>query len=126
MSESPKHECAYGGDLKLIFTCSGAADVGGVSDQAGRELTRQGAGKMFCLAGVGGRVPGIMDTTRSAKTILAIDGCSTHCVKECLLQAGFTQFEHLSLTELDMPKGKTEANTENINKVVAAAVAKLA
>jgi uncharacterized metal-binding protein len=34
--------------------------VGAIADQAGRKLTRVGAGKMFCLAGIGGRVSGIM------------------------------------------------------------------
>ncbi len=39
---------------KLIFACSGAADVGAIADQAARKLTRDGVGKMFCLAGIGG------------------------------------------------------------------------
>jgi uncharacterized metal-binding protein len=63
------------GGPRLIFACSGAADVGEIADRAGRELTKNGLGKMFCLAGVGGRVGGIMKTTESADKILAIDGC---------------------------------------------------
>ena len=77
------------GGTKLIFACSGAADVGAVSDRAARKLTGDGAGKMFCLAGVGGRVSGIMKTTEAAEQILAIDGCPLDCVKNCLEQAGF-------------------------------------
>ena len=49
---------------KLIFSCSGAADVGEISDRAARKLSAEGAGKMFCLAGVGGRVSGIMASTQ--------------------------------------------------------------
>lgn len=55
------HECA-GGET-LIFACSGAADVGAISDQVARQMAREGLGEMFCLTGVGGRVPGIMQTT---------------------------------------------------------------
>ena len=45
----------------MIFACSGAADVGAVADQAARKMTRDGTGKMFCLAGIGGRVkPGLL------------------------------------------------------------------
>ena len=58
------HECT-GGDT-LIFACSGAADVGAISDQAARKMTREGAGKMFCLTGVSGRAPGIMERTKAA------------------------------------------------------------
>ena len=59
--------CACGNAPKLIFSCSGAADVGHVSDLAARKLNSEGAGKMFCLAGIGGRVSGIVETTRAAR-----------------------------------------------------------
>jgi uncharacterized metal-binding protein len=74
------NECA-GGDT-LIFACSGAADLGAISDQAARKMTREGTGKMFCLTGVGGRVPGIMEKTKAAARIVAIDGCSLDCAKK--------------------------------------------
>ncbi|MBT4482837.1 MAG: zinc-binding protein, partial [Candidatus Latescibacteria bacterium] len=45
--------CERGTAPTLIFPCSGAADVGEISDQIARKLTRDGIGKMFCLAGVG-------------------------------------------------------------------------
>ena len=49
--------CTCSAGPKLIFSCSGAADVGELADQTARKLTRNGDGKMFCLAGIGGRVP---------------------------------------------------------------------
>ena len=119
-------DCACSGGPKLIFACSGAADVGAIADQAARKLTREGTGKMFCLAGVGGRVPGIMATTKSAAKILAIDGCPLNCVKSCLEQAGFTGFEHLQLADIGMEKGKTPPSDPSIAKAAAAGAAKLA
>ncbi len=95
-----KNTCACGVDSKLIFACSGAADVGALADQVARQLMRDGAGKMFCLTGVGGRVPGIMATTRSAAKILVIDGCSQNCAQQALEQAGFTSYAHLKLADL--------------------------
>lgn len=103
---------------KLIFACSGAADVGQIADLAARRLTADGVGKMFCLAGIGGRVSGIMATTESAAAILAIDGCPLDCARKTLEQAGFAKFEHLRLTDLGMEKGKTPATDEQIAKVV--------
>ena len=103
----------------MIFACSGAADVGEIADRAARELTKNGLGKMFCLAGVGGRVGGIMKKTGEASDILAIDGCELDCAKSTLEQAGFGRFKHLRLTDLGMEKGKTPATEENIVKVVA-------
>ena len=117
--------CECGAAPKLIFSCSGAADVGAVADRAARELTQKGIGKMFCLAGIGGRVSGIMKTTEAAQAVLAIDGCPLNCTKLCLEQAGFTDFEHLQLTEIGMGKGQTEVSDENVARVVEIATQKL-
>jgi len=74
---------------KLVFSCSGAADVGEISDRAARKLSAEGAGKMFCLAGVGGRASGITASTETAAAILAIDGCPLDCARKTLEEAGF-------------------------------------
>ena len=121
-----ERDCACSAAPKLIFACSGVADVGAVADQAARKMTRDGAGKMFCLAGVGGRVSGIMKTTEAAEAILAIDGCSLNCVKNCLEQAGFSEFEHLQLADLGLTKGSTAVDEANVNKAAEAGAAKLA
>jgi uncharacterized metal-binding protein len=72
---------------------------------------------MFCLAGVGGRVSGILATTGAAAKLLAIDGCPLDCAKGCLEQAGFAAFEHLRVTDLGMEKGSTPATDANVAAV---------
>ena len=118
--------CACGAAPKLIFSCSGAADVGHISDLAARKLTREGIGKMFCLAGIGGRVSGIMETTKAASRILAIDGCPLDCARKSLEEAAINDFEHLRLTDLGMEKGQSPVNDELVDKVVAAGEQRLA
>ncbi len=109
----------------LIFACSGAADVGAIADKAARSLTADGVGKMYCLAGIGGRVPGIVKTTQEAEKILAIDGCPLDCTKLSLEEAGITEFEHMKVTDLGLEKGKSPATHENIVTVVQAALKRL-
>ena len=108
------NECACSAAPKLIFACSGAADVGAIADKAARKLSAEGAGKMYCLAGVGGRVSGIMKSTEAAAGILAIDGCPLDCAKNTLLQGGFTKFEHLRVTDLGMEKGQSPVSDERV------------
>lgn len=115
--------CA-GSDV-LIFACSGAADVGDVADKAAREMTRQGCGQMFCLAGVGGGVEPILKKTAAAKKILAIDGCGLNCVKSCLEKAGFKNHRHLQLGDIGLAKGQSPATDENIDKVVRFGIEKI-
>jgi uncharacterized metal-binding protein len=123
MSESKG--CCVGAPA-LIFACSGAADLGEIADRAARKLTRDGAGRMFCLAGIGGRVSGIMRSTEAAARVLAIDGCSLDCAKSCLQQAGFTAFEHLRVSDLGMGKGTSPATDERVALVADKAKALLA
>jgi uncharacterized metal-binding protein len=105
----------------LIFACSGAADVGEVSDLAARKLNKDGVGNMFCLAGVGGRVSNIVDKTRAASRILAIDGCQIDCARLTLEEAGIKNFSHLRVTDLGMEKGKTAVTPDTVATVASKA-----
>ena len=117
---SDKVKCACSTAPKSIFACSGAADVGAIADQAARRMNREGVGKMFYPAGIGGRISGIMKSTEASAAILAIDGCPINCAKHCLEQAQFNRFAHVQLADLGMEKGKTPVSDENIARVAAA------
>ena len=123
---SDKPTCACGGAPKLIFPCSGGSDVGALADLAARQMTRDGSSKMYCLAGIGGRVSGILASTEIAAKILAIDGCPLNCAKKTLELAGFSEFDHLCLTDIGFQKGQSPATPENVAKVAQAAAPKLA
>ena len=114
------------GGPKLVFACSGAADVGAIADKAARKMTLEGTGCMFCLAGIGGRVDPIMKKTDTADKILAIDGCPLNCVKATLEAAGVTMFEHLQLADLGLEKGATQISDKNIGMVATAGATLLA
>lgn len=118
--------CGSGNGLKLLFACSGAADVGHIADLAARKVTADGDAKMFCLAGVGGRVSGIMATTEAADRRVAIDGCPLDCVKKTLEEAGFNDFEHVRLTDLGMEKGASPVSDELVDKAVSEVKSRLA
>lgn len=110
--------CSCNAAPKFVFACSGGADVGEVADQAARELSRQGEIKMFCLAGIGGQVSGIVKSTEAADMIVAIDGCPLNCASKTLENAGFSQFEQVQLDDLGLIKGSAPASRENIDTVV--------
>lgn len=102
----------------LVFACSGCSDTGAITDLAARRLTKEGAAKMTCLAGIGGRVSGIMATTESAGLIIVIDGCPLNCARKTLENAGYNDFKHLTLSEMGMKKSESLAIEENVSKVV--------
>jgi uncharacterized metal-binding protein len=122
--ESAMSDCC--GGPKLVFACSGAADVGAIADRAARALSREGAGKMYCMAGLGGDVGPIVETTRKASAILAIDGCGVDCVRHTLERLGFKDYAHMRVTDLGLEKGSSPANDENVAKAAGKAAEKLA
>ncbi len=116
-TQNSQDQCSCAAAPKFIFPCSGASDVGGLSDQAARQITKDGTGKMYCLAGIGGRVEGIMVNTRAAAKILVIDGCSQECARKTMELAGFSGFEHLKLAEMGYKKGETPLTPERVREV---------
>lgn len=104
-------------DLKLIFACSGASDVGHLTDLASRAVAKDGTGKMYCLAGIGGRVESMLAMTRSAKKLVALDGCAQECARKTLEHGGFKGFEHLKLADLGLSKGQSPATPERVQLV---------
>jgi uncharacterized metal-binding protein len=112
-----KDTCACKGGVRLIFPCSGAADVGEISDRAARLMTAQGTGKMFCLAGIGGNISGMIASAKGADRVLAIDGCAVDCAKKNLEQRGIEGFLHFRVTDLGMEKSKSPASQDRIDVV---------
>lgn len=113
------------GQTKLIYACSGAADVGEIADRAARIVARNG-GKMQCANAIGAGLDSYVEAARAADKLLAIDGCINHCAANCLKKAGVEKFEHLVLNHIGLAKQSSPPNEENIAKAVAAAEKMLA
>jgi uncharacterized metal-binding protein len=102
----------------LIFPCSGGSNVGQIANQAGVKLTQNGMGKFFCLAGIGGHVSGMIESTKAGKMLVAIDGCPVACAKKTLEHAGFNIDEYVEITTMGIEKGHDlNPLTSDVDKV---------
>jgi uncharacterized metal-binding protein len=102
-----------GGETKLIYACSGAADVGEIADQVARKLRADGFGKMTCLAGVGAGLSGYVQSAKGADANITIDGCNVACAKKALEGIGVTPVSYI-LTDLGLVKGESPATEKNV------------
>lgn len=114
---SSKNNCCKGSEI-LIFPCSGASNTGEMSDRAARMLSKDGAGKMFCLAAIGAKLESFINAAKEAEKILVLDGCQVNCAKKTLEEAGVNSVLHIQITDLGIEKGKSPVNDENIGVVV--------
>jgi uncharacterized metal-binding protein len=112
--------CSTDGNI-MILACSGGSNVGQLSNQAAVELTREGFGKIFCLAGIGGQLSGFVQSAKDVENMVAIDGCPVGCAKAILEQADVPLKNHVIITDLGIEKNKNfDLQTEDIAKVTSA------
>ena len=67
----PNDTCCAADQQIMLLACSGGSNVGQLSNQAVVELTQEGFGKMFCLAGIGAQLSGFVQSAKDVST----DGC---------------------------------------------------
>lgn len=106
-------DCGCGGKTRIMYACSGAADVGEIADGTARKLRAEGYGKMSCLAAIGAGLSGFIESAKAADENLVIDGCAVGCAKKVFDQKGIS-CRYVVLTELGLEKGKTPATAETI------------
>ena len=106
----------------LIYACSGGANVAEISDKAARELMFAGCGTMFCLAGLGADIPGMVQTARDADVNLLIDGCPMECAKKTFDRHGIANYRQIKVTDLGIEKVKgVRCTQEQVDKTIAKA-----
>ena len=88
----------------LIFTCAGAAHCGQVANSAALQLTRDGAGKIFCLAAVSASIPDKMKRARDAAVRVVIDGCDDHCARITMENANLPIDAYMVVTDNGVEK----------------------
>ena len=98
--------CCTQNDKIMILSCSGGSNVGQLSNQAAVELTQEGFGKMYCLAGIGGSLDGFIQSARDVPAMMAIDGCALGCARAVLEKSGVPLRGYLVITDLGIEKNK--------------------
>ena len=101
---------------KLIYACSGAADVGEIADQVARRLRSEEFAKMTCLAGIGAGLSGYVQSAKGADENITIDGCSVACAKKTLEKIGVRPTAFI-LTDLGLVKGESPVTEKTVKQI---------
>ena len=99
-----KECCADPEKATLVFACAGASNVGQTTNEAAKQLEMGGVGRYFCLAGIGGKISGMIESTKAAGKIIALDGCNVACAQKTLENEGLKPTVYLQVTELGIKK----------------------
>lgn len=96
--------CTCSANPILFFACSGGSNVGQIANDACRGIAAEGHGKLYCLAGIGGHVSGIVESAKAATKVVAIDGCGVKCALKSLEAANVPITHHIVLTDWGIEK----------------------
>ena len=109
--------CNCGGDqkLRLLYACSGAADVGQVADLVARRLDDEEWGGMSCLSGIGADLSGFIESAKEADNII-IDGCPVGCGRKMFETRGLP-FTEIVMTQQGLVKGSSPATLEVVERM---------
>ena len=99
-------DCCSPNSNVMILTCSGGSNVGQLTNQAAIELTQEGFGNMFCLAGIGGHLSGFVQSAKDVPQMMLIDGCDIGCGKAALEHAEVPLKNYLVVTDMGIEKNK--------------------
>ena len=124
-SEAKDSECCSAGRTVLLFACSGGANVAELADRSARELMASGCGTMFCLAGLGADIEGMIQTARDADLNVVIDGCGVDCAKKIFDRLGLTNYVQVKVTDMGYEKAKGVRATDEQVAAFDAALAEL-
>lgn len=108
-------DCCTGG-VNLLYSCSGAADVGQIADRVARNLRDRGFARMTCLAGIGADLSGFVESARGAELNITIDGCGTRCAMKALERIGVHPASYV-LTDYGIDKGTTPPTDDIVNRL---------
>lgn len=107
-----------------LFACSGASDLGQLTDLAARRVRASGAASMGCLAALGAVRPEKLKAAKAGR-VVAVDGCELDCAMHIMTNQGIVPMTHLCLTDLGLKKGETgvgEAATERVTQALRDAI----
>jgi uncharacterized metal-binding protein len=97
-------QCGCKAEEITILPCSGGSNCGQIANQAAVSLDTLGVGKIYCLAGIGAHIGGMVESAKSAKRLVAIDGCQVACAKKTIEHAGLKVTDWICVTDEGISK----------------------
>jgi len=96
--------CECSAEDIVILPCAGGSNCGQITNQVAVSLDVLGIGHIYCLAGIGAHIDGMVESARGAKRIVALDGCQVACAKKTIEHAGLTVTDWICVTDEGISK----------------------
>ncbi|MCX6344077.1 MAG: putative zinc-binding protein [Armatimonadetes bacterium] len=98
--------CNCSGSSKMVLACSGASNVGQLSNEAAKRLDIEQSAKFYCLAGPGGDIDAMVSAVNEVEKLVVIDGCGVACAKLIMERSGIDNYCYVVVTDLGIEKNR--------------------
>ncbi len=119
--------CGCGaGQTSLVLACSGASNLGQITNSLALRLTQEGVAKMSCLAGVGAHISGFVVSAKDSESLVVLDGCDQQCAHKVVEHVGAKYRVSLILTDHGFVKHHgASVSEEELEKAYALCMAQM-
>jgi uncharacterized metal-binding protein len=90
----------------LVYACSGASNLGQLSNEIAIRLHRAGLAEMSCAEAVGIETGPPYATALSGRPVVAVSGCPLACARRLLDEHGVAVTSSIQLENRGVPKAK--------------------
>jgi len=104
MSEQQSVTCECKAEDIILLPCAGGSNCGQITNRVAVKLDEEGIGRIYCLAGIGAHVDGMVESARGAKRIVALDGCQVACAKQVIEHTGLIVTDWICVTNEGVAK----------------------
>lgn len=115
----------------IVVACSGASNLGQISNAVAVKIQEQHMGQMTCLAALGARVDSYIKAV-SYGELVVIDGCPFACAQKVVEGLDIQQYTYFDISKLlpDLAKGKrydqVEAESDKVLEMIKAQIYEVA
>lgn len=115
--------CCSDPNNMVVVACSGASNLGQISNAIAVKIQQNNIGQMTCLSALGAHVDAYIKAAMDAD-LMVIDGCPVACAKKAVEHVGVTKYDYFDISKLlpDLAKGKRydmiEAESEKALKII--------
>lgn len=82
----------------IFLPCAGGSNCGQITNHVAVNLDIEKVGHIYCLAGISAHIDGMVESARSVKRIVALDGCQVACAKQAIEHAGLKVTDWICVT----------------------------
>lgn len=96
--------CECQAEQVTLLPCAGGSNCGQIANDVAVRLTREGVGQIYCLAGIGAHIEGMVESVRRSERIVAVDGCEVACARKTIEHAGLPVTDWICVTREGIEK----------------------